>query len=110
MGLRGLPHFIVAVRNTREGRHWILRATIDFVTFNTLVENISLGQTGFAFILNRQGTTANNTDHENRTKDIVPSQTIYTEFLDNPPALRDKIRIAVKPDSANHENIYVALL
>jgi len=50
LGLRGLPHFIIAVRNSREGGYWILRATIDFVAFTTLVENIRLGQTGFAFI------------------------------------------------------------
>ena len=54
-GLRGTPHFIVAVRQRRHGQDWILRATIDFEAFNLLVENISLGQTGFAFILNRAG-------------------------------------------------------
>jgi len=54
-GLRGHPHFIVSVRNTLNGRDWILRATIDFGTFNFLVENISIGETGFAFILNREG-------------------------------------------------------
>ena len=40
LGLRRLPHFIVAVKNTEEGKPWILRATIDFVIFNDLVENI----------------------------------------------------------------------
>lgn len=54
-GLRGHPHFIVSVRNTFNGKDWILRATIDFGTFNFLVEKISIGETGFAFILNRQG-------------------------------------------------------
>jgi len=54
-GLRGTPHFIVAVRQSAEGRDWILRATIDFEAFNALVENISIGQTGFAFILNHLG-------------------------------------------------------
>lgn len=54
-GLRGTPHFIVAVKQLRDGREWILRATIDFEAFNLLVENIRLGKTGFAFILNRTG-------------------------------------------------------
>jgi two-component system NtrC family sensor kinase len=31
------------------------RATIDFVAFNTLVENIRIGRTGTAFILNSKG-------------------------------------------------------
>ncbi|MBW2619601.1 MAG: two-component sensor histidine kinase, partial [Deltaproteobacteria bacterium] len=54
-GLRGTPHFIVAVRQAEGGRDWLLRATIDFEAFNALVENIRIGQTGFAFILNRSG-------------------------------------------------------
>jgi two-component system NtrC family sensor kinase len=55
LGLRGLPHFIITVRNNQAGEYSILRATIDFVAFTTLVENIRLGQTGFAFILNKMG-------------------------------------------------------
>jgi len=55
LGLRGLPHFIVAVRSEADGRPWILRATIDFVAFNALVQNIRIGETGFAYILNRKG-------------------------------------------------------
>ena len=39
----------------RNGRPWILRATIDFVYFNNLVDNIRIGSTGMAFILNREG-------------------------------------------------------
>jgi len=55
LGMRGLPHFIVAVKKSRNGEEWILRATIDFMTFNSLVENIHVGRTGQAFILNRKG-------------------------------------------------------
>ena len=55
LGLRGMPHFIIAVRNSHQEGHWILRATIDFVRFTNLVENIRLGETGFAFILNKTG-------------------------------------------------------
>jgi two-component system NtrC family sensor kinase len=55
LGLRGVPHFIVAVRNYQDGKPWILRATIDFEAFNTLVEKIRGGETGFAFIVNREG-------------------------------------------------------
>ncbi len=52
LGLRGLPHFIVAVsKNTPEGV-CILRATVDFNVFSRLVENIRVGETGFAYILN----------------------------------------------------------
>ncbi|MFO7707911.1 MAG: ATP-binding protein [Desulfobacterales bacterium] len=55
LGLRGHPHFIVTVKRQWEGSEWLLRATIDFVAFNLLVENLTLGKTGTAFILNRSG-------------------------------------------------------
>ena len=53
LGLRGLPHFIITVKP--EGARWLLRATIDFVAFNSLVEATQLGKTGSAFIVNRNG-------------------------------------------------------
>ncbi len=55
LGLRGKPHFIVSVRGRHEGKYWLLRATIDFDSFNSLVENLRIGRTGFALILNREG-------------------------------------------------------
>ncbi len=54
-GMRGAPHFIVSVRQERDGKPWILRATIDFGEFNNLVEFLRIGKTGFAFILNANG-------------------------------------------------------
>jgi two-component system, NtrC family, sensor kinase len=55
MGLRRQPHFIVAVKQKWGGQEWILRATIDFEEFNSLVENVRIGKTGRAFIINRKG-------------------------------------------------------
>ncbi len=55
LGLRGLPHFIVAIKKEWQDRTWILRSTIDFVAFNSLVENLRIGKTGLAFIINRKG-------------------------------------------------------
>jgi two-component system NtrC family sensor kinase len=55
LGLRVQPHFIVAVKREWQGRTWLVRATIDFMAFNTLVEDFTMGKTGTAFILNRQG-------------------------------------------------------
>jgi len=54
-GLRGSPHFIVAVKIPWNDQGWILRATVDFNAFNDLVSNIRIGTTGIAFILNRAG-------------------------------------------------------
>ncbi len=55
LGLRRHPHFIIAVRETSEQGEWLLRATIEFDAFNALVENIHVGETGSAFILNADG-------------------------------------------------------
>jgi two-component system NtrC family sensor kinase len=54
-GLRGHPHFIVTVKKYESGRSILLRATIDFKAFNSLVQNLKVGQTGYAYILNRKG-------------------------------------------------------
>ena len=55
LGVRGLPHFIVAVKKESQGGTWILRSTIDFVAFNSLVEDLRIGKTGLAYIVNRNG-------------------------------------------------------
>jgi two-component system, NtrC family, sensor kinase len=55
MGLRKQPHFIVTVKRRWLDNEWILRSTIDFEAFNELVESIHIGDTGSAFIINRDG-------------------------------------------------------
>ncbi|MFH1625305.1 MAG: ATP-binding protein [Pseudomonadota bacterium] len=56
LGLRGLPHFIIAIKvRDDEGKLWMIRSTIDIEKFTSLVENITIGRTGHAFILNRNG-------------------------------------------------------
>jgi two-component system NtrC family sensor kinase len=56
LGLRGAPHFIMAVRREegKDGR-WILRATINSDIFSDLVSKGRLGQTGDCFIVDRHG-------------------------------------------------------
>ena len=108
LGIRGLPHFIITVRKTNAlGDYWILRATIDFVEFTTLVENIRLGQTGFAYIINQQGEmqTKPTALPDNAT---IDSEKIYSEIVDKREEVADKVRIALLQDDSNHENIYAA--
>ena len=55
LGFRKTPHFVVAVaRDSAQGR-WVLRATIDSQTFNTLVSGVEIGRTGEAYIINLDG-------------------------------------------------------
>ncbi|KJR41694.1 integral membrane sensor signal transduction histidine kinase [Candidatus Magnetoovum chiemensis] len=76
MGLRQQPHFIVAVKKRRDNEEIIVRATIDFNKFNSLVENIRIGDTGFAFIINRNGEfqTVNRYN-------IVPNSKTYMDVI-----------------------------
>jgi len=55
MGYRQLPHFIIAVKRRQKDKAWILRATIDSAVFRQLVLTAQVGETGDAFIINKQG-------------------------------------------------------
>jgi len=55
LGIRKQPHFIVTARHKWAGHEFILRATIEFEAFNSLVESIRIGVTGSAFIVNSEG-------------------------------------------------------
>ena len=107
LGLRGMPHFIIAVRDSRPDGYWILRATIDFVRFTNLVENIRIGETGFAFILNRTG-ELQTTQPSKSSIDILASQTIHREFLTRSSISPGEVRVAVSSDSSGYKNIYIA--
>ncbi|MDR3554939.1 MAG: ATP-binding protein [Syntrophobacteraceae bacterium] len=54
-GLRRRPHFIICVKKRMGDREWLLKATIDFAAFNSLVEEVHIGETGSAFIVNNEG-------------------------------------------------------
>ena len=55
LGLRGVPHFIIAIQIEVDGRMWVLRTVLDFISFNKLVEDIRVGETGMAYIINKKG-------------------------------------------------------
>jgi two-component system NtrC family sensor kinase len=103
LGLRGLPHFIVTVRKSFQGEHWIFRATIDFMAFNNLVENVRIGKTGFAFIVNKEGKC--------QTKpclDIIPSKSNYMTLLQSGKGAVGKIHIVEAVDDYGKKNIYTS--
>jgi two-component system, NtrC family, sensor kinase len=105
LGLRGFPHFIVAVKRYDGDRPWILRATIDFNAFNNLVENIRVGKTGFAVILNKNG--------ELQTKprfQFNPVEGCFGRFLDCSQPITREINSEERPDEAGVMTIYVSAL
>jgi two-component system NtrC family sensor kinase len=106
LGLRTTPHFIVSVKRTYQGRNFLLRATINFDAFNSLAENLRIGKTGFAFILNKKG--------EFQTKphyDMLPSKKSYPDFLKAGKKTKHGTYIGTLKDASGREEIiYVAAL
>ena len=100
LGLRGHPHFIVAVRQNWYGKYWILRATIDFMAFNSLVENLRIGETGFAFILNKEKKF-----QTKPLRHVVPDACF--DYIKNKNNSKDGIYILDKKDQSGKKKIYV---
>ncbi|MFC1563588.1 ATP-binding protein [candidate division KSB1 bacterium] len=55
LGFRQTPHCIIAVKSYQDSDFWILRATIDSEQFDAYVKKNGLGETGDAYILNKEG-------------------------------------------------------
>lgn len=105
LGLRGHPHFIVAVRHNWQGRHYILRATIDFKAFNSVVENLRVGKTGLAFILNRKG------EFQTRVPDpFIPDEIVYRDFFKNAEVLQNEIRYIENKNFNGEKYFYLGAL
>ncbi len=103
-GLRGFPHFIVTARKEVGGQPWILRATVDFLAFNDVVENILVGQTGFAHIINRAGALQTRT----AGRPVPESQAYLRLFQHSDQTGSDDILSGTRKDAQGNELIYVA--
>lgn len=77
LGYRNIPHFVIAVRKNEQGRTWYLRATIDTITFNKLVEDIRIGKTGEAYLINREGVFQTRRRSGGNLMEIDPDQRAY---------------------------------
>lgn len=105
-GLRSRPHFIVSVKTAHRGRSFLLRSTINFEVFNSLAENLRIGETGFAFILNRNG--------EFQTKphyDMMPNKKSYMDFIKAGKKATHGIYVGeIQDASSSNPAIYLAAL
>jgi two-component system NtrC family sensor kinase len=72
LGFRQVPHFIIAVKQGEGEQAWILRATVSTARFGALVENVQLGRTGEAFIVNKQGFCQTRPRSGGRLMEAVP--------------------------------------
>ena len=106
LGLRSKPHFIISVKRFRQGRYLLLRATINFETFNSLAENLRIGKTGFAFILNKKGDFQTKPHNE-----MLPSNRSYMDFISAGKKAMHGIYIGELNDEfGNPQSIYLASL
>ena len=87
LGLRGHPHFIIAVRHQWKNRSWMVRATVDFNSFNSVVENLRVGETGFAYILNRRGELQTRTENG-----FEPGEIGFENFFPKGGIIKSKIQ------------------
>ncbi|MBF0230713.1 MAG: two-component sensor histidine kinase [Desulfamplus sp.] len=83
LGYRNIPHFIIAVRQGKGESFWILRATINAYTFGHLVENIRLGRTGEAFIINTDGIYQTRARFGGNVMETVDSNFLNIEHFDD---------------------------
>lgn len=103
-GLRRLPHIVITVRQEDRGQHWVLRCSIDYETFNALVEKIRIGKTGHAFIVNRAG------DFQTKVpSEAKPSSEPYVSFLASGNEALDTVKIVEREDSASQDCMNVMM-
>lgn len=88
VGLRGHPHFIIAVKITSNEVSYILRSTINFMAFNSLVENIHIGKTGIAFLINSKGQLQTQTNVG--LKHLIIASMLDSECFKNDEAVFEK--------------------
>jgi len=105
LGIRSKPHFIVTVKRIYQGKYFLLRATINFEAFSSLAENLRIGKTGFAFILNREGKFQTKPHY-----DMLPSDISYMDFISAGKKAKHGIFIGELTNPSYENIIYLAAL
>ncbi|MCK5350407.1 MAG: cache domain-containing protein, partial [Desulfobacula sp.] len=100
LGYRNIPHFIIAVRQNRKNKTWVLRATIDTQYFCTLVTKVRIGRTGEAYILNKNGIAQ--TQRRSGGILVLEKDHEYVKF----PESENSIQTFVKSDAAKNKYLY----
>jgi len=77
LGYRQIPHFVIAVSSKNKTATWVIRASIDSAVFDSLVEEVRIGKTGEAFIVNEEGILQTNCRSGGQLMDSYPD---YMQF------------------------------
>ncbi len=101
-GSGDIPHIVVAVKKSKIGKDWVLRAGIDHEVFSRVVKETVTGRSGSAFIIDRDGQYQAGSIHR-----IDPGDRSLMDFLGiKEGGVRD-IFIVQRTDGSGNENIYV---
>ncbi len=107
LGLRGVPHFIIALRLEEQGQEWVLRTALDFIAFNKLVEDIRIGETGLAYIINNKG-EFQTTPRRDMTDEIPFLRTVVENLGKRSEMVRGRAAMQVEPNpTTGNDTIFV---
>jgi len=107
LGLRGVPHFTIALRLDENGQEWVLRTTLDFISFNKLVEDIRIGETGLAYIINRLA-EFQTTPRRDMTAEVPFLRQMAASMTGRSDMVRGRAAIAVETNPATgRETLFV---
>lgn len=90
LGYRQVPHFIIALAKEKAGETWVIRTTIDTLTFNNIVKGIRIGKTGEAYILNMNGLLQTEPRSGGKLMDKHPDAVKYPQAHTNIETFIDK--------------------
>lgn len=88
-GPGGVPYFVITAGQNRQGKRWVLKSTVDFVTVDTLVRSMRIGETGIGFILNAKGEFQSKLS----TRQSIPIK-LFVDFLASRPHTPNEIVIS----------------
>lgn len=100
LGYRNVPHFIIAVMQSTGDKTWVLRTTIDTLSFDWMISEVRIGKTGEAYILNRDGIS-----QTQRRSSGVNVMEIDPDFK-NFPVSDNKINTFIRTDSSKTQYLY----
>ena len=99
LGFRQVPHFIIAIVRENAGKKWVIRATIDTLMFNSFAEQVRIGKTGEAFLINKDGLLQTNRRSGENLMEKVKEKIQYS-------ASKIDIQTFINKDSNGKEYLY----
>jgi two-component system NtrC family sensor kinase len=95
LGYRKFPHIAIAVQQFNvDDKSWFLRATIDTLKFENLIEAMGLDEQSDAFIVNRDGTFQTNSKFYGKVLEKCPFRI---------PSMSPAIKVVEAVDPKGHE-------